>query len=724
MTHALLSSVGWAYRGLFSLRQPQQQPGEEEEQAWERAPQDWGGLPSPAVRPPAGGVEVYAERTVDDNAGGRHNAFPLFSRFGSWRSRRRQRSSHSGKRETCGSRRTSHRFMELLRCWSSRSREGGIPISVEEELEEELVASSAASWSSTMTPAASTPGAVDGALAEHSRSRTLAPHEKRQQPVTVEDMRDRVMSAPLSLWEVPLLEEVGQNGHLDGREATGMGNNGVEGKMLFAPVETPQGTPPPRFPLATEALVSRMTLPDATTATSLLPSAAVKKQNMVCERDAHLLALHVHEMGSLLQCGSRWSDALLGAAAAAQKSCGVKLLAEEQSLSTPMEESVMFDDLSRRFLFSVVTGEDRHVRTVYEDVMSTVCRGIIEEEVIHHIQRMEGAALRALDYWAVEVIVTELTEVKQRLLPAPALSSGIQRHIKGRKAAVLTALTEDAEDKEAYASVLRRSRGNSGQAQETAVSFKNGLTLSYQQLATLGPGQWLNDQVINAYLSMIVEERNQAAGKEVVVSLGTHFFARVQQELRGSSCCTASGLPALHKDSGILRWLKRRRHILQPGVTRVVLIPINLSQTHWALAVLNWELRTWFYYDSYIKSTAAMTRGAEVLQQLAHVFLESQRILCEKEAGNACPPADWRLVVAVPLRGDECCRDGGFAVAPQQTNMYDCGVFVCHMVWCAVQGIATMFAQDAVTAHRKVMLHELLCQQSLLQLPVTAFLTP
>ncbi|RNE98812.1 putative SUMO1/Ulp2 [Trypanosoma rangeli] len=724
MTHALLSSVGWAYRGLFSLRQPQQQPGEEEEEAWERSPQDWGGLPSPAVRPPAGGVEVYAERTVDDNAGWRHNTFPLFGRFSSCRSRRRRRSPDSGKRETCGSRHTLHRFVEVFRSRSLRSREGGIPISVEEEVEEDPVASPAASWSLTMTSAASTPGAVDEALAEHSRSRTLAPHEKQQQPVTMEDMRNRVMSAPLSLWEVPLLEELGQNGHLDGREATGIGNNGVEGKMLFASLETPQGTPPPRSPLEAEALVSRMTLRDDTTATALLPSAAAKKQNTVCERDAHLLALHVHEMGSLLQRGSRCSDAPIDAvAAAAQKSCGVKLLAEEQPPSTPMEESTVFDDLSRRFLFSVVTGEDRRVRTVYEDVMSTVCTGIIEEEVIHHIQRMEGAALRALDYWAVEVIVTELTEVKQRLLSAPALSSGIQRHIKGRKAAVLTALTEDAKDKEVYASVLRRGRGNSSQAQETAVSFKNGLTLSYQQLATLGPGQWLNDQVINAYLSMIVEERNQAAGKEVVVSLGTHFFARVQQELPHSSC-TASGLPALHKDSGILRWLKRRRHILQPGVTRIVLIPVNLSQTHWALAVLNWELRTWFYYDSYIKSTAAMTRGAEVLHLLAHVFLESKRILCETEAGDACPPADWRLVVAVPLRVGECCSDGGFAVAPQQTNMYDCGVFVCHTVWCAVQGIATIFTQDAVTAHRKVMLHELLCQQSLLQLPVIAFLTP
>ncbi|RNF24923.1 putative SUMO1/Ulp2 [Trypanosoma conorhini] len=735
MTSALLSSVGWVYRGLFSsLRQPQQQPGEEEAQAWGPGPQDWGGLPSPAVRPPAGGVEeVYA---VGGNAGWRQNAFSPFEPPVACRSRRRRRRSLDSvtAREACGSRHVKCRFTELLRRWSSRSRDGGTPVSAEEEEEgeeERPGASPAASWTSTrMTPATSTPGsraargAADGARAECSRSRTLAPHERRQQPVSVEDMRNRVMSAPLSMWELPLIEDVAQSEQLLGsRERAMMGviNNGAEGKVLFAPPETPQGTPPPRAPQAAEACVGRKKLPDVTTASSSPAAAVERKQNTAWEREAHLLALHFCELGSLLQCGSRWGDASLDAAA--QKPCGTKWPTEIQPAPNGTEESAIFDDLSRRLLRSTVTGEDRRVRAVYEDVMSTVCAGIIEEEVAHRIQLVEGAALRALDHWAVNLVLAELTAVKQRLDPAQALSTGIRRHIKERKAALLTALEEDAEDKEAFASVLRRSTRGGGQAQETAVSLKSGLALSYQQLATLGPGQWLNDQVINAYLGMIAEERNQAVGGEVVVSLGTHFFARVQQELRGGACAAGS-LPALHKDSGILRWLRRRRHILQPGTTRIVLIPVNLSQTHWALAVLNWELHTWYYYDSYIRSTAAMTRGAEVLQQLTHVFLESRRILCEDEVGNASSPADWRLVVARPLRGDESSSEGGFAVAPQQTNLYDCGVFVCHTAWCAAQGVATVFGQKDATAHRRAMLHELLCQKSILQLPLAAFLTP
>ncbi|KEG07623.1 SUMO1/Ulp2 [Trypanosoma grayi] len=381
---------------------------------------------------------------------------------------------------------------------------------------------------------------------------------------------------------------------------------------------------------------------------------------------------------------------------------------------------------------------ERCVRDAYEDIMTSVCGEVVEREVMAYHQRVEGAAVRALDRWMLEVLLEEIASAKRDVSPEMPLSKGIHRHIEQNRAAVLTKLTADAEDEQLYGRAMRYGGNSSSSTRDggdhlndAAVTFKNGLLLTYQQLATLGPGQWLNDQVINAYLSMVCDEYNTRVGADATLSLGTHFFAKVLQELRGGT----SKLPPLQASSGVLRWLKRRRHILLPGTTRIVLVPVNLSQTHWALAVLDWENRRWVYYDSYIHGEAATSRGRAVLRQLAHAFTEARRLLCggsggennsNKKDDDACEgDDDWGLVVAQPqLCGRDSSDADGFSVAPQQENFYDCGAFVCHAAWCAVHGVAMAFTQIDVTALRHVMVHELLCQKNLLRLPDSVFSTP
>ncbi|KAF8280446.1 putative cysteine peptidase, Clan CA, family C48 [Trypanosoma cruzi] len=734
MSSALLGTAGWVHKTLFSSLRllGRQQPQEEEEEAAERVTHEWNEPPSPAVRPPAGSVEVVrAGRTAGGDSRWRRDISSPFVFPVARRSRRRIRSPDSGVCAVRGPRDMTHRFTEIFRRWSSRSREGRTFVDMEEGTEEEVVVvatvSPSTSWASTaISASASTArlnasrGTAGGSVAGRSRSRTLLVPQKRQkQPVTADEMRHRVMSAPLSMWEVPLLEEMGPREQLNSREATGMEHDNLEGKVLFAPLDPPQETPP-----VEGAFLSQKDSPGATVASPSFPHTTANRPSTVRERDAHQLALRIREMRALLPRGYGWREPPVEDALHDLNE--LKFPEGKPPPPSPayaIKDSVVFDDLSCSLLLLAVTEDDRRVRVVYEDMMHTVCKGIVEDEIHKYIQLMEGVAERALDCWVIDIVLKDTADAMKRFFPAWSLSRGIQRHIRERKAVILTALVEDEEDEEVYRRVLHRGGRDSSQANGVAVSFQSGLSLSYQQIATLGPGQWLNDQVINAYLSMICDERNKTSGKEEVVSLGTHFFARVEQELKGDLSKVVQ-LPSLQKDSGILRWLRRRRNILQPGATRVILIPVNLSQTHWALAVFNWEVHTWFYYDSYIRGKAAMTRGILVLQQLSHVFLESWRILCDSEGGNACHLADCKLVVAEPLRGNERSYDGGFAFAPQQSNLYDCGVFVCHMAWCAVHGVSTVFTQEDVTAHRRAMLHELLCQKSLLQFPVSAFLTP
>lgn len=667
----------------------------------------WGEVPSPGVRPLTGRLDVVrAGDMPPDGVSHRPTTFaPLsFSPSSSFPPRQdppRSRLRGHGDSSLEGSHSMMQRFAEVFRRWGSASSVGGT--SVHMEAGDKQYVSPASSW--TTGNVSPTPS--------RSRGRSSQPRPPQpQQPVSADDMQRRVTSAALSQWELPLMEERRHPDPQVETEIAGVEEEHTGGRMLFVPAETPQ----PRLSLGDDVSSCR-SLPAVPLSSHMM---TMKKRAR--EREVQQLAFRICEVGTLLQRGSE-----VGGLFHSRESSGRwRPLLSEHPRQSPhtLEEDKGPVHTCSSLLASVDTWEDRRVRAVYEGTMSTVCRATVEEEVVSYLQLMEGVALRALERWVMEAVLKEVGDAIKNLLPGRALSQGIEHHIKGGKAADVRALLASEEDKESYNMVVRRG-GNHGvdlaQAQDTAVSFKSGLSLTYRQLATLAPGQWLNDQVINAYLSMICEERNALRGKEVAVSLGTHFYARVEQELRGRTS-DAETLPPLLTNSGVLRWLRRRRHVLQPGTTRIVLVPVNLSQTHWALAVLNWELCTWFYYDSYIHGKSAVARGELILRQLAHAFSESWRILCGDDVSRHVDCR--RVVAAAAAHGNDVSAESGFAVAPQQTNSYDCGVFVCCAAWCAVNGVAMDFTQCDVTASRRVMLHELFCQRGLPRFPVSTFLAP
>ncbi|KAH9577856.1 Ulp1 protease family [Trypanosoma melophagium] len=357
--------------------------------------------------------------------------------------------------------------------------------------------------------------------------------------------------------------------------------------------------------------------------------------------------------------------------------------------------------------------------------MTTIfmCKNTVKKIVDCHLGRTEGLYKRALDHYIVPIVITEVIKAIHNIKPEAKLFCGVQRQIREGKAVLLHDVITDEEDAQVYRETIELGKRNDHSSQSIAVSYKNGLSLTYEQLTTLGPGRWLNDQIINAYISMICEERNSYEHGEVTMSMGTHFFAKIEQELRGNGASAGSKeLPPLQFNSGILRWLKRRQHILFPGKTRIILVPINLSQTHWALAALNWENKTWVYYDSYIHGEATISRGKYILRQLAHTFSEARRILCNDH--NISEVNHWHLCVAKPSHARLSTEIKDFLFAPQQQNMFDCGVFVCYFAWCLVNNVAPSFTQDDVTILRRVMVHELLLKKSLRRLPMCFFTNP
>ena len=156
-------------------------------------------------------------------------------------------------------------------------------------------------------------------------------------------------------------------------------------------------------------------------------------------------------------------------------------------------------------------------------------------------------------------------------------------------------------------------------------------------LWTLRDGEWLNDQVINAYMSLLTRRASSpdsAPDKRPRLFLfNTFFFSKLQSDGYAS----------------VRRWSKKTDLFAMD----LVLVPVHLG-THWCMAAIDFSRKTIEYYDSLGGS------GANAIRVLRRYLHEEHR----DKKKEAFDDSGWTDV------------DGGRAV-PQQKNGYDCGVFAC-----------------------------------------------
>lgn len=99
------------------------------------------------------------------------------------------------------------------------------------------------------------------------------------------------------------------------------------------------------------------------------------------------------------------------------------------------------------------------------------------------------------------------------------------------------------------------------------------------------PDTWLNDEVINFYLSMIVDRSLKAHPNEPqkILAHSTFFFPK----LEGGG----------HK--AVSRWAKRLG-VAGENLMKLdyMFVPVHVARAHWCLAVANFKLKRFEYYDS------------------------------------------------------------------------------------------------------------------------------
>jgi hypothetical protein len=212
-----------------------------------------------------------------------------------------------------------------------------------------------------------------------------------------------------------------------------------------------------------------------------------------------------------------------------------------------------------------------------------------------------------------------------------------------------------------------RGRHNDGQIIGTA--FK--VDVQVGDIKTLSDGAWLNDNVIDFYLSLVTEKAN-SEGKCKSFAFSTHFYSKLDS-------------PAGYKS--VARWAKRKG--IDVTTVDYVFVPINRNGNHWCLVVINNKQQKLQYYDS---MNGNGERALVVLRD--YMIAEADRIYANKHDEHE---ARYNRYQMLPR-----CR------CPQQANGYDCGVFTCKNVELLSQDRPLNYLQQDMRLVRRRMAYDIL----------------
>ncbi|XP_071668465.1 sentrin-specific protease 2 isoform X2 [Patagioenas fasciata] len=207
--------------------------------------------------------------------------------------------------------------------------------------------------------------------------------------------------------------------------------------------------------------------------------------------------------------------------------------------------------------------------------------------------------------------------------------------------------------------------GDPGEIMSSA--FK--LRVTREDIHTLQNLRWLNDEIINFYMSLLVE-RNKKEGYPSVHAFSTFFYPKLISE----------GYKAVR------RWTRGVDLFKQD----IVLVPIHL-RVHWALAVIDVRKKTIKYFDSMAQ------KGSKICDTLFRYLQEESR----EKRNQELSISEWTLHNMEPHE------------IPQQTNGSDCGVFTCKFADYISRDKPITFTQNNMPYFRKKMVWEIIHQQLL-----------
>ena len=190
-----------------------------------------------------------------------------------------------------------------------------------------------------------------------------------------------------------------------------------------------------------------------------------------------------------------------------------------------------------------------------------------------------------------------------------------------------------------------------------------GLRITRKDIYTLHGLNWLNDEVINFYMNLLIARGASGSSFPKVHAMNTFFYPKL---LSGGH-------------SSLKRWT-RKIDIFEKDL---LVVPIHLG-IHWCMSVVDFRDKTIRYFDSMGGSNP---KCLSTLRQ----YLEDESMDKKKKS---YPTNDWKLISPKDI--------------PQQMNGSDCGVFSCMFAEFICADRTITFTQQDMPYFRNKMVYEIL----------------
>lgn len=214
--------------------------------------------------------------------------------------------------------------------------------------------------------------------------------------------------------------------------------------------------------------------------------------------------------------------------------------------------------------------------------------------------------------------------------------------------------------------LLREARSK---PEHTVIAEAFNIPIGPKEFKKLVSPQWLNDEIINAYLLMI-QKRSEDTSRKLpsIHAFNTHFYTTLCE--RGYE--------------GVQRWTRKTDLFSKD----LVLVPIHLGM-HWVLSMIDFRRKQVRYLDSL---HGRNERALNTLRQ----YLEKEHLDKKKAPFNS---TGWTF---------KCEMD-----CPAQQNGFDCGVFTCINAEYISRDEDLTFGQKDMLYFRDKIAYELLSESLL-----------
>ncbi|XP_046753595.1 sentrin-specific protease-like [Diprion similis] len=190
-----------------------------------------------------------------------------------------------------------------------------------------------------------------------------------------------------------------------------------------------------------------------------------------------------------------------------------------------------------------------------------------------------------------------------------------------------------------------------------------GLQITRKDIHTLSGLNWLNDEVINFYMNLLIVRGNSGGNFPKVHVMNTFFYPKL---LSGGH-------------SSLKRWTRK----VDIFSKEMLVVPIHLGM-HWCMSIVDFRDKTIRYFDSMGGSNL---KCLNALKQ----YLQDESLDKKKQPYNM---TGWKL---------ENVKD-----IPQQMNGSDCGVFSCMFAEYLCANKRLTFSQKDMPYFRNKMVYEIL----------------